>query len=84
MRILQIMNNDNSFSLNKLPVAGVSNTLHNIDAVDIYAQAEQSRVMPRQLSSGSQRGEQQVKGRIIVTDDSGEIRVAIGYQNGGF
>ena len=75
---------DNSFVGNKLPKYSVSNTLHNVDAVDVYKQAQQMRVMPRQLSTGSSRGEQQVKGRVVVSDDNGDARVIIGYQNGGF
>lgn len=75
---------DNTFSDNVLPKFGISNTMHNVDAVDVYRDAQQQRVMPRQLSSGSSRGEQQVKGRVVVSDDNGDARVIIGYQSGGF
>ena len=79
-----MQSNDNSFVGNKLPKFSVSNTLHNVDAVDVYRQAEQMRVMPRQLSTGSSRGEMTVKGRIAVTDDNGDVRVSIGYNDGNF
>lgn len=75
---------DNSFNGNVLPKNGISNTFHNVDAVDVYRDAEQMRVMPRQLSTGSSRGEQVVKGRLVVADDNGDARVIIGYQSGGF
>lgn len=69
---------------NALPKSLVSNTLANIDPVDVYKQAEQMRVMPRQVGTGNTRGQQQIFGTQLVKDLSGVTRVVIGYQEGGF
>lgn len=37
------------------------------------------RVLPRQVSTGNSRGDLIVKGRILVVDDSGTIRMDLGY-----
>lgn len=75
---------DNSFSDNKLPNAQVSNTLHDLKAVDPYRLAEQTRVLPRQVSTGVTRGEQQVQGSWVVVDRDGNTRMLIGYKEDAF
>lgn len=75
---------DNSFLGNKMPRYSVSNTLHNVDAVDVYKQAEQTRIMPRQIGTGNTRGQQQIYGTQLVRDTNGVVRVVIGYDEGGF
>lgn len=79
-----MQNNDNSFTNNQLPTAGVSNTLHNVQAVDIYQQAQQMRVMPRQLSTGAQRGEMVVFGKLTIGDPNSSDRIVIGVNDDEF
>ena len=43
-----------------------------------------SRVLPRQVSAGNSRGDLIVKGRILVKDDNGVIRMDLGYDKDGF
>jgi hypothetical protein len=42
------------------------------------------RVLPRQTSTGSNRGDQIVKGRILVVDDGGVVRMVLGYDKDAF
>jgi len=77
-------NSQNQDPQNQLPQQGYSNTLPEIDAVNPYAAAEQSRILPRQVASGNTRGEQQVRGNWQVTDDEGNIRIYMGYGEGKF
>jgi len=42
------------------------------------------RVLPRQVSTGNSRGDLIVKGRILVVDDSGTIRMDLGYDKDQF
>lgn len=79
-----MQNNDNSFDANKLPTGGVSNTLHDVQAVDVYKQAEQMRVMPRQLSTGAQRGEMVVFGKITIGDPNSNERIVLGTNGNEF
>lgn len=78
------MQSDNAFTDNKLPSQGYSNTLHDIKPVDVYGQAEQRRVLPRQLSTGAQRGEMTIFGKIVVGDPNSNKRVIIGTNNDDF
>ncbi len=69
---MQNNTDDNAFSYNKLPSQGYSNTLHDVAAVDPYQMAQQMRVMPRQLSTGAQRGEQTIFGKLIIHSSDGD------------
>ena len=42
------------------------------------------RVLPRQVSTGNSRGDMIVKGRILIVDDSGTVRVDFGYDKDQF
>ena len=42
------------------------------------------RVLPRQVSTGLTRGDQTIRGRILVMDSAGVVRMVIGYQKDGF
>ncbi len=75
---------DNSFTDNKVPNQGYSNTTHDVTAVDPYRLAEQMRVMPRQLSTGSQRGEMTIQGKLIVTDPNSNQRILVGNHDNEF
>lgn len=77
-------NTDNSFDYNKLPRSGTSNTMHDVQAFDPYRQAEQMRVMPRQLSTGAQKGEMTVFGKIIVGNPNNNERIIIGTNGDDF
>lgn len=44
--------------------------------------AVQDRVLPRQLSSGTTRGEMQIKGKFTVVDDYGTPKIVLGYDEG--
>lgn len=43
-----------------------------------------SRVLPRQLSTGSNRGELTVNGLIRITDNTGTTRLIMGYKKDAF
>jgi hypothetical protein len=75
---------DNSFNGNKLPRQGFSNTTHDVAAVDPYKLAEQMRVMPRQLSTGAQRGEMTIFGKLTVGDPNSDERIVIGGDSNQF
>lgn len=75
---------DGSFNYNLLPKQGYSNSLHDIGAVDPYQLAQQTRVMPRQLSTGSQRGTMTVQGKIVVQNPETNERILIGSYNEEF
>lgn len=51
---------------------------------DLNMIAQQQRVTPRQISTGSTHGAQNISGTQAVTDNSGNVRIVMGYQPGGF
>jgi len=55
----------------------------NVPVVPIEANVV-DRVLPRQVSTGNSRGDLIVKGRILVVDDSGTIRMDLGYDKDQF
>lgn len=75
---------DNAFDYNKLPSQGYSNTMHDVKAVDPYQLAQQMRVMPRQLSTGAQRGEMTIFGKLTIGDPNSDDRIILGGDNGEF
>lgn len=75
---------DGSFDYNVLPKQGFSNSLHDVGAIDPYRQAEQMRVMPRQLSTGSQRGTMTIQGKLVVQNPLTNERILIGSYNDEF
>jgi len=75
---------DNSFSNNKLPLQGYSNTMHDVAAVDPYRIAQQQRVMPRELKAGSQRGEMVIQGKLTIRNPETDEQVIIGSVNNDF
>jgi hypothetical protein len=81
---MQNNTNDNAFNYNKLPNQGYSNTLHDVAAVDPYQIAAQQRLMPRELKSGSQRGEMTIQGKLTVRNPDTDERVVIGSVDGEF
>lgn len=67
------------------PTGGrLSESFPTVQDYSIEAVAQQSRVIPRQVSTGQTRGEQQVKGNWTVTDQKGVVRIVMGYQPNGF
>lgn len=66
-----MFNNPDVQKYNNVPVVPVeSNTV--------------DRVLPRQVSTGNSRGDLIVKGRILVVDDSGTVRMDLGYDKDQF
>lgn len=84
----QMQNNgntsDSAFDYNKLPSQGYSNTLHDVKAVDPYQMAQQMRVMPRQLSTGAQRGEMTIFGKLTIGDPNSDQRIILGSNGDEF
>lgn len=51
---------------------------------DVSLESIQQRVLPRQVSTGNNRGEMTVKGLIRVVDTDGSIRLILGYKKNAF
>ena len=56
--------------------------MNNISGVSLTS--IQDRVIPRQVSTGSNRGEMTVKGIIRVIDTNQVTRIMMGYKKGAF
>jgi hypothetical protein len=56
--------------------------MNNIQGVSL--QSIQERVIPRQVSTGNNRGEMTVKGLIRVVDTNSKPMIAMGYKPGAF
>lgn len=63
-----------------------NNEVQHYDSVqDVPLVADTNgRVLPRQVSTGNSRGDLIVKGRILIVDDSGTIRMDLGYDKDQF
>lgn len=61
-------------------------TIFTPGSVDIpsFNRSDLSRVLPRQISTGTTRGDQQIKGKYTVVDSDNLVRVIVGYLPGGF
>lgn len=81
---MQNNQSDNAFSYNKLPAQGYSNTLHDVAAIDPYQIAAQQRLMPRELKSGSQRGEMVIQGKLTVVNPDTNERMVLGSNGDSF
>lgn len=73
---------------NALPMTYYSNssqpsTKFN-DIKDVSLDSIQSRVIPRQVSTGLTRGEQQIRGTIAIVDGTGTKRLLMGYKKSFF
>lgn len=67
------------------PTGGkLSESFPTVQDYSIEAVAQQNRVIPRQVSTGQTRGEQQVKGNWTVTDQNGVVRIVMGFSPGAF
>lgn len=66
---------------NNLPQGLISNTQPEQTAVDIYAGAEQDRLLPRQIISGAMRGKQMI-GRTGAALDSVNNRIVLSDTDG--
>jgi hypothetical protein len=61
------------------------NTTSSDDSVKpVPVESPQTRVKPRQVTTGTTRGEQQIKGKLLVVDENNLPRVLIGYKENGF
>lgn len=69
---------------NLLPRRRVVNRHQDIETVDIYKDAEQQRVLPRQVSTGNNRGEMTVRGSMRIVDNTNNTRLVLGYRKAGF
>jgi hypothetical protein len=47
-------------------------------------QSDLSKVIPRQIGTGNNRGEMTIKGLIRVVDSQGNVRLILGYKKGAF
>lgn len=56
--------------------------MNNIEGTSL--QSIQERVIPRQVSTGNNRGEMTVKGLIRVVDTDGSVRLIMGYKKSAF
>jgi hypothetical protein len=71
-----------------LPMAAYSSVskpstgYNNIQNVSL--ESMQQRVIPRQVTTGLTRGEQQIRGTIAVVDSTGTKRLLMGYKRGAF
>jgi hypothetical protein len=56
--------------------------MNNIQGVSL--QSIQERVIPRQVSTGSNRGEMTVKGLIRIVDTDSSVKMIMGFKPGAF
>jgi hypothetical protein len=64
------------------PMSKPSVAYNNIQ--DVSLESMQQRVIPRQVTTGLTRGEQQIRGTIAVVDSTGTKRLLMGYKRGAF
>ena len=64
------------------PISKPTVSYNNIREVSL--ESLQQRIIPRQVTTGVTRGEQQIRGTIAVVDTSGTKRLLMGYKKGAF
>ena len=65
------------------PISSEVQHYDNVQVVPLVPDTT-DRVLPRQVSTGNSRGDLIVKGRILVVDDSGTVRMDLGYDKDAF
>lgn len=59
-----------------------TSTYNNIRGISL--EAPQERIIPRQVTTGNNRGEMTIKGLIRVVDTDNTVRLILGYRKDAF
>lgn len=77
-----------NFSIQPSQTGEVSNTFGTIPYLSmealIYMQQMQAQTAPTSILPGQNTGQQNIQGNYTITDQTGNVRMVMGYQSGGF
>lgn len=77
-----------SFAISPSQTGEVSNSFGTIPYMSleglIYMQQMSAQTSPTSVLPGQNTGQQNIQGNYTITDESGNVRMVMGYQQGGF